>query len=274
MGTFRNKHCLNIKVIMMKTWIIFISLLMLLVTSCIKDIICIKGNGDFQTQSRSTNNFNEIVNTTSIDVIYRKADTISINIYAESNYFDNISTRTTNGRLELRTEPRNACFDHKRRPYIVVTSPAVDVLELTGSGDFAADSLSGNNVEMKLTGSGDLETEYISSSNMKITITGSGDAEFSNVAFDEADFTLTGSGDLSISGTGTSLIARVTGSGNVEAGELPVISADLTITGSGNIFTQVSDQLKAVISGSGNIYLKGNPVIDQTITGSGRIINR
>ena len=257
------------------TRIFFVTgILLISATSCIREIFCINGNGKVETEIRNAVTFNEAVNTTEVDLIYHKADTVSISVRAESNLIPHILTSVKNGRLEVRTDPRNACFDYTHKPVVIVTSPGLNIMELTGSGDFTADNLTGNSVNVKSTGSGDIFTSYISCTDLTVTLTGSGDTDIDNTLCQSADFTLTGSGDMSIKGTGNSGTMRVTGSGNIEAREFTLITAVETITGSGDIFTHVVNSLVAVISGSGNIHLTGNPAINQTITGSGRIIRK
>ena len=69
---------------------------------------------------------------------------MSITVRAESNIINHIVTFTENDRLEIRTDPRNACFDYRHKPVITITSPELSTMELTGSGDFSADTLSGS----------------------------------------------------------------------------------------------------------------------------------
>lgn len=236
-------------------------------------MLCIDGNGSPATESREASSINHVVNTTSADVIYRKADSTSITIFAESNLISHIVTDISSmGTLEIRTDPRNACFDYNQKPRITITSPLLSVMEVTGSGDFEADSLSGQGVELKVTGSGNLHAGFISAEELIVIHTGSGNAEIGKIECDDTDLTATGSGDLSISGNATVGTTKVTGSGNVETADLILTTASATITGSGNIYTHVINSLNAVISGSGNIYLRGNPTVNQSISGSGRII--
>lgn len=249
-------------------------LILIVITSCIKDVLCINGNGVSETQSRTADSFSHAVNTTSVDVIYKKADSVSISITAESNIINHIVANTGNGRLEIRTDPRNACFDYTQKPVVTITSPELNSMDLTGSGDFSADSLSGNSVTVRITGSGNLHAKYITCTELAVTNTGSGNIEISNALSENSDFTVTGSGDMEIKGRSNIGVMRVTGSGDIKSDSFTLQSATETITGSGNIYTLVQNSLKAVISGSGNIYLSGNPVLDQTTTGSGRVINR
>lgn len=258
----------------MKKTIIILSILVIVTTSCIKDIICINGNGDLETARRNAAGFNQAINTTSVNVVYRRADSTSITITAESNLIPHIFTVVNSGRLEIRTDPRNACFDAGQTPLVTITSPELNFMELTGSGNFQADTLSGSSVEVKSTASGELSVDVITCEDLDIALTGSGDAEIINATCREATLSGTGSGDLTITGSGETLDVKTSGSGSMEALGFMVATARATVTGSGNIHTHVVNSFIAVITGSGNIYLRGNPTINQTITGSGKIIRQ
>lgn len=258
----------------MQKAIIISGILLIVTASCIKNIICINGNGDLQTAGRIAASFNQAVNTTSVNVVYRRADSTSITITAESNLIPHIITVVNSGRLEIRTDPRNACFDAGQTPLVTITSPELNFMELTGSGNFQADTLSGSAVEIRSTGSGDLSVDVITCEELDINLTGSGYAEIINATCNEAAMSGTGSGDLTISGSGETLDVKTTGSGSMEALGFMVTTVKATVTGSGNIHTHVLNNLNAVITGSGNIYVRGNPVINQTITGSGKIIKQ
>lgn len=241
-------------------------------TSCIKDLICINGNGVIETESRNTSSFNQIENSTEADVIYRQSDNVSITVKAESNLLGHIVTETVNGNLKIKTDPWNACLDYHERPVITVTSPELKNIILSGSGTLFADIMSSNSIIIRLSGSGDIVTENISCDNLTVSLSGSGDIKITDASCKDADIFLSGSGNICISGDSNNGHLRISGSGNIDSDGLQLNTATETISGSGNIFTHVVSSLIAVISGSGNIYLKGNPSINQTVSGSGRII--
>jgi hypothetical protein len=233
------------------------ALALFILSSCIKDLVCLDGNGNVVTETRTATFIDEIVNTTSADVVYRKADSTTISIEAESNLIKHIVTLAENGRLEIRTDPRNACFRSGSRPVVIVTSPELNSLDVTGSGSAEADTLSGGFVRLRVTGSGDLFAGFVLADDLEISVTGSGDAEVDEALSQEADLTVTGSGDIVVAGSSENGVMRITGSGNIEAPDFILLSATETITASGNIHTHVVNSLTAVISGSGNIYLRG-----------------
>jgi hypothetical protein len=258
----------------MKKLIFVLVCLTFFTISCLEEIICIDGKGQPVTERRNIKDFNELLNTTSLDVVYRKADSVSVSITAESNLMEHIVTSVSGGRLEIKTNPRNSCFNFRMRPVVMVTSPQLSSIEITGSGSIEADTLLAPAIELRSTASGNLYAVHVVTTGLKIGMTGSGDISILNTTCNETDFTLTGSGNLQISGKSEKGTMKVTGSGDIKSSDMIITTANETITGSGNIYTTVTNTLNAVISGSGNIYVKGNPVVNQTLTGSGRVIKQ
>lgn len=241
-------------------------------TSCIKEFICIKGNGIAETETRPIGSFSAIENSTPFDVIYHKADTTSLQIKAEVNILQHIITETLNNSLEVRTSPMNACFDYMERPVIMVTAPALSKIYLSGSGEIIADEMSGPAVSLRLSGSGNITVSKLSGTKLNMALSGSGDIYIDNAICNETELDISGSGNITVSGGGNLGLMRISGSGNIYSADFTLSSLSAAISGSGNIFTTVERTLSAIISGSGNIYLKGDPQILQTVSGSGRVI--
>jgi hypothetical protein len=258
----------------MKSRYVLLTVLFILLTqsSCLKNLLCERGNGIAATEVRRTGVFNKIENSTSIDIIYKRSDTTGITIKADENLLDYIITETNNNTLEIRTRDGNTCLDFDSRPVITITSPGLESIFVSGSGTFVADEMTGNNVSVKMSGSGDLSTDKITCTELTVTLSGSGNMDINNCTSVNSDIYLSGSGSISVSGLSEGAGLRISGSGKIYAANWMLSSADAIISGSGDIFTNVEKTLTALISGSGNIYLKGDPIINQTISGSGRII--
>lgn len=259
---------------MKNKFIILISGAMLVfLTSCIEDFIVIRGNGISATETHRSASFYKLENSTSIDVIYKTADTTGITIRADENLIDNIITETYDNTLEIKFTSDDHHLDFKVKPLITITSPRLEKVIITGSGAFLADRMTGVDVTLKVSGSGDISTDKVSAKNLSVLITGSGNINIQECLTDLSDIFLTGSGNLNTSGQSTENSIKITGSGTIYGENYLLDSASIIISGSGNIFTNIDQKLNAIISGSGNIYLKGNPTISKTISGSGRIIN-
>jgi hypothetical protein len=258
---------------MIKRYPVVIGVFILLTfTSCLKDLLCISGNGIEKTEIRRVVAFNKIVNSTSIDIVYKKADTSGINIKADENLLEYIVTETDNNTLEIRTRNGSTCLDFDTKPLITVSAPNLESIFMSGSGTFLADEMSGNSVEIKMSGSGGISVDKVICTDLSVILSGSGNININNCTCVSSDIFLSGSGNIALSGQNESSDLKISGSGEINAENLMLESASIIISGSGDIFTNVEKSLTAIISGSGNIYLKGDPAISKTISGSGRII--
>lgn len=256
----------------MKKVIPAIILAMTTLAACSLFADCIDGNGDVQTEQRDATAFTAIANEASFDVKYIQGDDYSITVEAESNILPYIETKVRSGALEIGIIRGTHCLNYTRHPVITVTAPVISEIVNSGSGDFVAGPLSGDDVRIVNSGSGDITTETIAGDEVSIIMSGSGDVITDDIAATSFKATLSGSGDLTASGEAVTGRYVVSGSGNVFSRYFASNSATVTASGSGSVYLTVHNQLDAVLSGSGNIYLAGDPDINLTRTGSGRII--
>lgn len=258
---------------MKNKFILLISTAMIFsITSCLEDCMVITGNGLSVTETHRTASFNKLENSTSIDVIYKTADTTGITITADENLIDYILTETFDNTMEIKFHSDNNHFDFRVKPLITITSPRLEKAIITGSGAFLANEMTGDDVTLKISGSGDISVDKVSCKNISEVVTGSGNINVKDCHSDFSDLFVTGSGSISTRGQCTDNNLKITGSGEIHTENYLFANASVIISGSGNAFTNIEQKLNAIISGSGNIYLKGNPVISKTISGTGRII--
>ncbi len=142
----------------MKNRIIILTagLLLLILSSCLKDLFCVNGNGIIEVERRRLTAFDQIENSTSFEVVYKKADTLGTSITAEQNLMEYIETNVHDGTLEIRTKPGSICLDCTEQPIITVSSPNLKGAIISGSGELFADTMAGETVTLKVSGSGDL----------------------------------------------------------------------------------------------------------------------
>jgi hypothetical protein len=259
---------------MKRIFIVTIPVIFIIITtSCLKNIFCVKGDRIMTTETRRISQFNEIENTTSFDILYRKADTLGIIISAEQNILNYIETNVYDNCLEISTSPATICLDYNERPLITVSSPSLSSVLNAGSGAFIGDTLTGETVILKASGSGDITINMAAGENIDITVSGAGNIELEMAYCGNYECLITGSGDASVNGACVDAHFKISGSGNIYASDLVAVNSSVIISGSGNVFTTTTEYLNALISGSGNVFVEGNPEIDQSVTGSGRIIN-
>ena len=139
---------------MKNKFIILISTAMIFsITSCLEDCMVITGNGLSVTETHRTASFNKLENSTSIDVIYKTADTTGITITADENLIDYILTETFDNTMEIKFHSDNNHFDFRRETSYNNNIPRLEKA-IFGSSAFLADKMSGDDVTLKISGSG------------------------------------------------------------------------------------------------------------------------
>ena len=109
----------------------------------------------------------------------------------------------------------------------------------------------------------------------KVDLVGSGTITLPEVSGETLDLHLSGSGNIHANGKSKDLRATVTGSGSIRAFDLRAENTVVRILGSGNAEVCAENQLDAKISGSGNISYTGAAAALKTeVLGSGAISRR
>jgi len=229
--------------------LIFGSLLLMAATSCIDGFV-IEGNGVVNSETRHVVSFTKVKSAGNFEVYITRGNSVEVIVEAEQTILPHIETTVSGNTLLIDIPGWNTVINH-RPMKIFVTTPALDGLQLSGSGF--------------------IDAEYFEAEMMEIFISGSG----SIVADVNAEFVearMSGSGMITLKGNADNAKYNISGSGNIQSNNLASKNCQTSISGSGNIRVFAVETLYASISGSGNVYYKGNPKIDVHISGSGKVI--
>ncbi len=223
------------------------------ITSCKKHLFnSIRGKGATVTETRNISGFNKISLSIDGDVIYVQDSVYFVEITAQQNIVDVITTDINGGELEI--DSKRWIRKHNGIK-IVVHSPELYAMDLSGSGSMESSS-------------------NIVTTTLKLNVSGSGNIKLASVQGAELKAEISGSGNIVVSGGAvTNQKVDISGSGNVEMDGLPASISDAEISGSGSISVWAVNQLNAKISGSGNIRYRGNPIVNTNISGSGSLIH-
>lgn len=223
-------------------------LLILVLTGC-SDEIFIKGNGIVTTEPRFASPFTEVNSNGSFDVLITPGESWSVTVNAESNLIPYIDTNISHGILELSVNGVNF-LDNTRPMEIYVTTPVLNAIRLSGSGDVISGFFAGEEFTVVLSGSGHIKTAFHSN---------------------EADLTLSGSGNIEVNGDMDKGRLTISGSGKIMGYGMKVKECIATVSGSGDVYIYPTDKLHANIMGSGYVFYAGDPLVTYYITGSGKV---
>ena len=193
----------------------------------------LRGSGNLVAEIRDVSGFNEIVVLGSGNVIVDVTGSESLEVEAEDNLMEFLTTEVVGGRLELGFESGQLLSPRRDITYTITASQLTGV-SIQGSGDIDATSIDTDTFSVEISGSGDVDTVG-TSDHLKVTISGSG-------RFDGTDLE---------AATGE---VRVSGSGNVTVNVTDEL--EVTISGSGDVKYIGDPSLNSKVSGSGDLSQK------------------
>ena len=208
----------------------------------------VKGTGDVVHKPVSVDAFHGITLQGSMDVVITPGNEQSVEIVAQQNIADLITTEVHDGIWVIATSEG---FRTKEEFTVKIIVPTMDKVKIQGSGDVTGTGLfKADNVELKIEGSGDIQMTYEARS-IKAKVEGSG--------------------DFVLKGSCTDLNIAIEGSGDVDSQGLQCMNARTNIAGSGDIVVNAVAVLDATISGSGSVRYTGDPQVKKSIAGSGEV---
>lgn len=189
---------------------------------------CTVGSGDLTLETRDVDSFDEIVLMTSGDVYVDVTGAESMEIEAEDNIIDLLTTDVVDRRLELgASEP----FSTRRRITYRITAERLDGIRISGSGDVDIAGIDSSVFRAVVDGSGDITPSGVTDA-LTVTISGSGAFHGESLDASHAEVIISGSGDVTVDVSDT-LDVVISGSGDVTYIGSP--SVDQRISGSGDV---------------------------------------
>ena len=190
----------------------------------------LRGSGDLITETRDVSGFDEIVVLGSGKVLVDVTGTESLEIEAEDNLIEFLTTEVVGGRLELGFESGQALSPRRDITY-TITASQLNGVTIRGSGDIDASSIDTAAFTVEVSGSGNV-TPVGTSDHLKVTISGSGRLNGTDLEATTGEVRVSGSGNVTVNVT-DDLDIRVSGSGDVKYIGDPSLSTN--ISGSGDI---------------------------------------
>jgi len=211
----------------------------------------IKGNGKIATEQRSVASAKKIKLKGGFNIELTPGTSTSVKVEADENILPYIITENDGEWLVVRTKDHTS-LSTSRSFKIYVTTPELDAISLSGSGDIIGTG--------KFTGSDELS----------VSIAGSGNANL-EVNTPSVSANISGSGNITIVGETKKTRIDIAGNGDFKGQDLKAEEAEVHISGSGKVNVFADAKLDVHIAGSGDVFYKGKPAMTQHISGSGTV---
>lgn len=208
----------------------------------------VEGNGQISKETRNISSFDQIEVSGGFTVILTQGLTENVEIEADENLFDLITTEVRGGVLDISSKEN---IKGSRDVKIYVEVKDLTRVQLSG----AVDLRSGNDLtfdRLAINGSG--------ASSLDLTL---------QVTSLEAE--LSGANDITLVGKAKDFYAKLSGASDLKSFDFEVNNAEIKVTGAGDARVSASETLKVNISGAGSVTYKGDPRIEQNISGAGSL---
>jgi hypothetical protein len=232
----------------------------------------IDGNGNRDIETRSLESYSSVEISGDFEVQIDIGASSKAVIETDENLMQYIITHVSGNKLII--EIRDDVNLRPSRPIeVTVTTPAVDQIELNGSGYVYCYGIETEELSVRLSGSGQIELYNIVASSAEMELNGSGFIR-GELYVENLTTKIEGSGEIKAEGTSVNTNHIIIGSGRINADEVIAEVSTVCITGSGITDTYASEALDVTIIGSGIVYYEGNADLDSNISGSGKVIKR
>ena len=209
---------------------------------------CIDGTGHVENQTRAVEPFSEIVLNINADVVVDVASKTTMQIHAQQNVLDAITTRVKGKKLIIDASP---CLGKTDPILIKVFSPDIYKLTVNGAGMIkTANPITLGEMTLNLSGSGKI---------------------FADVHANIVNTNLSGSGDIIVNGSANKQNIDLKGSGNFKGLGMRTNSIEVELSGSGKASVSATNKLVVEITGSGEVVYAGDPKVKTEVVGSGKV---
>lgn len=236
----------------MRKLLLAVGLMMLLGSCDILDTKRIKGSGIVVTEERSGLVANRIRLAGFMDVELTQGNEHKVEVEADDNLQKYIRTyMNEDGVLVIKMED-NIRFVNVGSLKVYITTPRLDQVTLSGSGDIVG------------------MNKFTGSDKVKLKISGIGDIKLALNA-PEVEVDISGSGSLYLSGETREAKFTINGIGDCDAAALKAEHATVKIAGNGDARVFADATLDVNIKGIGSVYYKGDATVKQQIAGNGDV---
>lgn len=215
----------------------------------------VRGSGEMISEIRPVSGFNAIRLDGFGRVVITQGASESLEIRADDNLIDDLTSRVTGNTLELGFQ------NQPWRRTVLPSQPVVYNLVVTEL------------TKLTINGAGDIEIQSLEAENLVLEINGAGNLRIDSLLAESLSVNLAGTGSINISGVVTTQAVSLDGAGNYQAGNLQTQSTSIDINGLGNGTVWTTETLTIAIDGAGSVSYYGAPQVSQSISGLGDVRN-
>jgi Putative auto-transporter adhesin, head GIN domain len=210
-----------------------------------------KNGKTVSTSAATTEAFNKVEGIGPDNIVFVTGDAFTIKAEGDAEAIAKLRYKIEDDAIVIGREKGTWFGKSGKAVTVTITAPRLTAAMLAGSGDFTADKMTGDEVELDIAGSGSMTVGALIARKLK------GD--------------IAGAGDLVLAGKVDSADYSIAGSGKVDAAKLSATDAEVSIAGSGNLKLNATGTVDVSIAGSGDVDVIGGAKCTTSKMGSGRV---
>lgn len=182
-----------------------------------------------------------------------KGGTHDVEINGTPSTVDDVTTQVRGGTLYIEQDDRwfGWLESRSRRIEVVVTTPDIERLSISGAGDVYMDDFAGEEFTFDLSGAGALHADDIDFERLMVEMSGAGAAE--------------------VAGSVGKQTIVISGAGAYDARDLESDVASVDMSGAGSAVVWAKRTLEVSLSGAGSVEYYGSPKVAQDVSGLGSV---
>lgn len=203
------------------------------------------------TSASATGQFTKIEAVGPDNIVFVTGDAFTIKAEGDADAIKTLRYAMDNGTIIIGREKGEWWGKNGKGVTVTVTAPTLAKASLAGSGDFTADRMTGEEVDLEIAGAGSMKVASLTTKKLDADIAGSGDIVLSGKA-DRAEYS-------------------VAGAGTVDAIKLVSTDAEVSIAGSGDLKLFATGKVDVSIAGSGDVDVTGGAKCTTKQMGAGDV---
>lgn len=212
--------------------------LSLFLSSCQFNIAGVSGNGNVQTEKRTSvaDGFTSVKASHGLDVYIRQENTFEVTVEADENLLELIRTEVEGNELHIYAKKS---IGNAKAKKIYVSAPKIEGITSSSGADIIVENLlKSDKLELKSSSGSDIVVET--------------HADY--VSCDSSS-----GSDIRIKGEANTLNAEASSGSAVRASDLKVAKCKAKASSGGDVYIHVTEDLVADASSGGNVRYSGNP---------------
>lgn len=203
-----------------------------------------------------------------IDLKLKQGATPALTLRAERRVLPDVTTAREGNTLRIFARGR---FSTRQAVVAELTLPALQAVQMLGSGNADIAGFSGASLKLGMMGSGDVrcDAQY---QVLRAELHGSGDLKFNNAGGERVELSVFGSGNIVGMGKAKLLTAKIMGSGSIDAKQLQTETTTISIFGTGDAHVNAANSVAVSSRGTGDVVVYGKPAQRAvSISGTGSV---